>query len=905
MLLSSELISASPEFWVLTAKRILTSVRRHQWIADKSRDFSAVQIVVPTFAHAHLLLQALASELQTNFIPPRIHTLFALLEMQIPDLQMPHPASASERLMGLYAELRQHVWLKKMFSASRNTDVLPLAQTLLTLSDELSLALLPVAGKSRTAIEDNWRAALAELPAPARALLSEETQLVWSVWQSQLDDRDPVAQRYFRLQRLAKDATGPLVWISPTEPDAMESTFLQTWAARKPVLPILLDWRAPSIAQPYYHAWPALLDAPESGSQQTLNEEVDISHIRLYNAGSMEDEAVQGAQTIINWLQQGLQSIAIIAQDRVVARRIRALLERAQIYVADETGWKLSTTRAAAALAAWFEVIATRADTIVLLDLLKSPYLTVASSDADDDKADLVMQIELILRRANVLGGWSSVLNALNQHADAARAAQWLALISRQAAHFVERRSLSAWSTVTLQSFFDLSMHNALQEDIAGAQLIQMLQALQEDCREMESTFSFAEWRAFVNLQMEGTPFISARDDKRVMMLPLNGARLRSFDAVLLVGADATHLPSQPAEVLFFANAVRRECGLATRESRQCQQLRDLAELLLSNPIVVLSWQGSVNGEHLPVSPWIAQLNLALERTGNAVLATCSSVVTSLQLNMIQVTQPQPSAPALLPTTLSASGHKSLVVCPYQFFAGRMLRLSALDELSDMPEKRHYGDWLHAILKLFHDQLLLQPDAEKESLLRQLSDHFFVSILKQSPSALAYSVRWAKVIPAYIQWVEQRQLAGWQFEVGELWCEKELTWDGGQILLRGRIDRIDRHVDGGRAVLDYKTKNTSDLRRRLSDSEDHQLPFYGLLSEHPVQMASYVALELWQEKTGHVDASDFDAWTSALEDSIREHMQSIQQGAALPAHGIESACQYCDMRGLCRKGAWS
>ncbi len=45
--------------------------------------------------------------------------------------------------MDLYAELRQHGWLKKLFTARRKTDLLPLAQVLLALSDELTRALLP------------------------------------------------------------------------------------------------------------------------------------------------------------------------------------------------------------------------------------------------------------------------------------------------------------------------------------------------------------------------------------------------------------------------------------------------------------------------------------------------------------------------------------------------------------------------------------------------------------------------------------------------------------------------------------------------------------------------------------------------------------------------------------------
>jgi ATP-dependent helicase/nuclease subunit B len=41
-----------------------------------------------------------------------------------------------------------------------------------------------------------------------------------------------------------------------------------------------------------------------------------------------------------------------------------------------------------------------------------------------------------------------------------------------------------------------------------------------------------------------------------------------------------------------------------------------------------------------------------------------------------------------------------------------------------------------------------------------------------------------------------------------------------------------------------------------------------------------------------------------LQQQITTTMQAVAHGAALPANGIESVCQYCEMRGLCRKGAW-
>ena len=41
-----------------------------------------------------------------------------------------------------------------------------------------------------------------------------------------------------------------------------------------------------------------------------------------------------------------------------------------------------------------------------------------------------------------------------------------------------------------------------------------------------------------------------------------------------------------------------------------------------------------------------------------------------------------------------------------------------------------------------------------------------------------------------------------------------------------------------------------------------------------------------------------------LEQQIVANIRAIGEGAALPAAGIERVCVFCEVRGLCRKGAW-
>ncbi|OGB22691.1 MAG: helicase I [Burkholderiales bacterium RIFCSPLOWO2_02_FULL_57_36] len=900
MLHNPVLIPPRATFWQQAAHALLGNQLLFGAGWAQSRDLSALRVVVPTFVHAQALKIALAAQLPGAFIPPRITTLPAWLAMLPPEPDTMPPGAASERLMSLYGELRQHAWLKKIFSARRNTDLLPLAKTLLTLSDELTQSLLPTVQAEPGTIDERWETALGQLAPSARHLLSEEAQLVWSIWKGQLAGNDACVDRFAKLMRLAGHAESPMIWISPTAPDCFEQAFLDAYGKRQTVLPILLDWGAASVPLAYSAAWRELPDGETSGSP--LAAPLDISApkgLAICACKNLEDEALRGAQTIIDWLAAGKTKIAIVAQDRVVARRIQALLTRAQIAVADETGWKLSTTRAAAAIAAWFDVVASRAETVALLDFLKSPFLLADAMD----KSDQVIAIEMALRRANVPGGWPAVISAL---AAVPLAQAVLLRIEAQAKSCAGRKSVAEWIDTTAGVLDRLGMRIALENDAAGLQVLTMIEAIRQDCAVLTQVFSFSEWRAFISLQLETTAFVPGDTDDRVVMLPLNGARLRTFDAVLMVGADADHLPSKPNEALFFANAVRRELGLATREKLQRQQLRDFAELLCANDDVILSWQAHKDGEPNPAGVWIERLQLTLARSNAEELRLHHVDIPHQLLTASPPACPAPAAPGLLPAKLSASGYNSFVACPYQFFATRMLGLSGLDELSDMPEKRDYGDWLHRILKTYHENVRDQELAlsHRAAELQKISDQVFNDALARNSAALGYYARWQKAIPAYLAWANEREARGWRFVIGEQWFEKTLQLSHGEITLRGCIDRIDENDAGERAVLDYKTRATQALRDKLKEKEDHQLAFYGLLSDAPVTSASYVALEVTNGKTGEVEAANYVEWQQALATQIDVGMRAVALGAALPASGIELICQFCDVRGLCRKGNW-
>ena len=127
-------------------------------------------------------------------------------------------------------------------------------------------------------------------------------------------------------------------------------------------------------------------------------------HLAILPASSPEQEARAIDLQVRQWLLDGKQSIAIVTEDRRLARRVRALLDRAGIGLEDTGGWALSTTSAAAALERWLETVEEDFAHQPLLDVLKSPF--IFPDDDRDQLANSVYRLEQdIIQRENIASG--------------------------------------------------------------------------------------------------------------------------------------------------------------------------------------------------------------------------------------------------------------------------------------------------------------------------------------------------------------------------------------------------------------------------------------------------------------------------------------------------------------------
>ena len=604
------------------------------------------------------------------------------------------------------------------------------------------------------------------------------------------------------------------------------------------------------------------------------------------------------------WLAEGKRDIAIVAQDRVVARRMRALLERAEVLVADETGWTFATLSVSTVLDRWLTALQSDFYHHDLLDLLKSPFIFADISAAERKAA--VYQLEQLLRKQSVVAGLEK-FSALVEHEVVLH--QPLARL-RQAAALLEqgkRRSLSDWLIALRESLRVLDIDTGLQQDDAGAQLLHALEVWQQELAGDQGQYRFTEWRRWLAQQLDTQTYRDSGMDSPVRFTHLVATRWRAFDAVLLLGCDADHLPSMADGGRWFNDAVRSSLNLPTRSTHAARQRDDLLALLALNDCVLVTWQKEQDGEARLLCPFLQMLRDEHELAhGDDLdeneLRAYLAVEDAHQVALPQSAQPAPStAQEIVPTSISISAYNSLVACPYQFYARHILRLNEMDEVREDIEKRDYGERVHDILSRFHQRYPLvskHPVDELEPALRQISEQVFADLLVQDFAARAWLARWFKSLPAYLEWQLENEAQGWRYAESE----SAFDWELEGVRLRGRIDRLD--VNGQeKRVLDYKTQSDQVLRKKLLEpGEDVQLACYAYA--HEAADAAFVSIDNGKVKLVE-PRQDVPQLAQLNAERLVQVMARIRKGAGLPANGIDQVCAYCEMRGVCRKGEWT
>ncbi|GAA3886694.1 double-strand break repair protein AddB [Sphingomonas limnosediminicola] len=512
-------------------------------------------------------------------------------------------------------------------------------------------------------------------------------------------------------------------------------------------------------------------------------------------AAEFADGAAE-AQGIALALREALETpgrtAALLTPDRMLARRVSALLRRWDIEADDSAGRALGETPVGTLL---LNIAATAAEDLAptpLLALLKHPLV---GGEGDDRVRwlDTVRVLDLQLRGPRPGAG----IAGLDSHLGDKSAWQTVRPYAETVANLLARpislaefagqlvdaaQSVAAdrpWRGADGRMAADLlaefaSFHAALSTTITAEDAVPVLRDLLD--------------RQRVRPPYGGHP--------RIFIWGLLEARLQQADLVVLSGLNEGTWPAAPSPDPWLAPKIRANLNLPNLDFRTGLSAHDFASALGAPQVLVTRARRDDRSPTVASRFWLRLQAMTGGITRETMLERLVGVLDDPG-DVKPSSRPRPiPAAALRPRRISVTSVDRLKADPFAFYAQAMLKLRTLDPIDADHSAAWKGTAVHKVL----EEWLNEDDCSPEKLLPRAE-----KLLRGETIHPMLRALWAPRLLEAIKWIEEQEREDRASGRSPLKAEVtgETAIDG--VAVHGKADRIDALADGGLAIVDYKT----------------------------------------------------------------------------------------------------
>ena len=554
-----------------------------------------------------------------------------------------------------------------------------------------------------------------------------------------------------------------------------------------------------------------------------------LTGVRLVTCPGPQEEAAVIALALRRALETPGRTAALVTPDRGLARRVAAELRRWEIEIDDSAGIPLADTPPGVFLRLAAEFAATDAAPLALLSLLKHP-LAAGGIEPGAFRARARALELAALRGPRPAPGLEGLGEVVRRDGADGRLGDWLDRLAGSAAPF-----LAAMGRAGRQKFVGLmAAHVAFAEALAATATDSGAERLWAgEAGEAAATFIArlevaalgfaplrgADYPALFEALMAGQVVRPAYGlHPRLHIWGPLEARLQHADLLCLGGLNEGTWPADPGADPWLSRPMRTKFGLPSPERRIGLAAHDFVQGFAA-PEVLLTRAGRVEGTPSVPSRWLLKLGNALQAArgdeGPALLAPIDGAGGESWLGwqaaldrpeaVRPVAAPAPCPPvAARPRRLSVTQIETLMRDPYAIYARHILKLRPLDAIDADPGAAERGSMIHAAIERF---MRAHPDRLPKDALAAL-----LRAGKQAfGAALAQPGVWAFWWPRFeriAEWFVEHEGGyrdGIRASRSELRGELVIEAPGGAFTLIATADRVDELVDGGLAIVDFKT----------------------------------------------------------------------------------------------------
>ncbi len=477
-------------------------------------------------------------------------------------------------------------------------------------------------------------------------------------------------------------------------------------------------------------------------------------------------------------------------------------------------------------------------------------------------------------------------------------------------------RPIAAWCEV-IQSwlekvYHDGDAHRSDRTSMALAATGRMLGRWNELKNQLDFHVDGAAAIDMLSGRLSDLRIVAAPSPQQVEILGWLDLALDDAPALVVMGLNHPFVPSATTSDPFLPGSLRTRLRMADNDRRYARDVY-AAQLMLSTRSAIRFIVGAAAADRSPTPPSrllaAAAKPDAARRVRKLLGGQRDAVIVQHQWDVGSTTRlPIPPLPAgeshgPIMDSLSVTAFRDYLACPYRFFLRHVLKLKPLEDAHSELAANQFGDLVHASLELFGDSDdRHESDPQKiEALLFEYLDQFAAETYGDAVStAVSLQVAQARRRLQVVARVQAQRVAdGWRIHASEASVGDEqnagIEVDGIWMGLKGRFDRIDRHVDGRWAILDYKTHGHRPEKKHLRKTAggdqwiDLQLPLYrmmipflGIDAEPSSVQLGYFNVAEKEEETRINIAQFSETQMRQAEELIQDCIRRIRRGDFQP-----------------------
>lgn len=423
---------------------------------------------------------------------------------------------------------------------------------------------------------------------------------------------------------------------------------------------------------------------------------------------------------------------------------------------------------------------------------------------------------------------------------------------------------------------------------VENAHRTEVKEILNEECEKFKpivDALAGYEFKSALRIYLSRVKSRSIDDVRggKITVMGLLETRGVEFDGVIVVDFNEGFVPHRSQKDLFLNTKTRRIADLPTTLERESLQKHYYWMLFQRAQQVAISCVQ--NTETIP-SRFLLQLGIFMHESEFDYESLLFPTV-AFKERHVEYCE---SDYDFCAHPLSASGLKSLLTCKRQFYTKYILKIKEHEQAQDLSRERDIGNRLHAAMEKIYMGCdhYDSPSEIKQAIIKVLGEHETSDGMERYVEAL-----WIEKLNTFYFNEIERFRQGSRVAYHEK--EGERIVEG--IRLVGRMDRIDRTVDG-LEVLDYKTGNFADTASEPKEGDiDYQLAVYGVLAQEfgNVSRCGYYDL-----KIGKVV---YEQFLEAKIEKLHEILRSLALQKTWVWEMTEDLkqCRYCPYTLLCQR----